>query len=144
MLSRFFDHFDGELARLQKTSSRLGYYLDYFVGAAAYLSLFVAMGFGFRDSELGIWAIVLGFLGAASALISMVVNLEIDKRMFDDESGEAVGYPGILGFELEDGIYLLAPITWMGWLLPFLVASGIGATIYCLWTFFSLYRLTRT
>ncbi len=45
-----------------------------------------------------------------------------------------VGYPGWAGFELEDGIYLLAPVTWLGWLEPFLVAAGIGATVYLLWT----------
>ena len=48
--------------------------------------------------------------------------------------GDAVGYPGLAGFELEDGIYLLAPITWLGWLTPFLVAAGIGVAVYCLWT----------
>lgn len=143
VLSRFFDHFDGELARLQGTSSKFGYYFDYVVGAAAYLALFICIGIGFRDSDLGIWALVLGAAGASSALLSMFANLEIDKRIFSDDSGEAVGYPGFLGFELEDGIYLIAPITWIGWLMPFFVAAGIGASIYCLWTFFRLWRLVR-
>lgn len=143
VLARFLDHFDGELARQQGTLSRLGYYFDYFVGGVAHLALFVAMGFAFRNSMLGDWSLVLGFLGALSALISMVANVKIDKLMFDEDSGDAVGYPGMLGFELEDGIYLVAPITWLGWLLPFVVASGIGATVYCLWTLYSLFRLSR-
>ena len=45
-----------------------------------------------------------------------------------------MGYPGIGGFELEDGIYLIAPITWLGWLTPFFVAASIGASIYLFWT----------
>ena len=143
VLSRFFDHFDGELARLQATSSRFGYYFDYFVGGTAYLSLFVAMGFGFRASELGGWAILLGLLGATSALTSMVANIGIDKLLFEDGSGEAIGYPGLFGFELEDGIYLLALIAWLGWLLPFFVAASICAVIYGVWTILRLLRLRR-
>ncbi len=69
-------------------------------------------------------------------MASMFLNLEIDKH----GDGEAVGYPGIAGFELEDGIYLLAPITWAGFLMPFFVAAGTGAVIYCLWTLVTLLR----
>ncbi len=32
------------------------------------------------------------------------------------------------------GGWALAPVTWLGWLEPFLVAAGIGATVYLLWT----------
>ncbi len=53
--------------------------------------------------------------------------------------GAAVGYPGVAGFELEDGIYLIAPATWFGWLEPFFVAAGIGAAVYCLWTAWRLF-----
>ncbi len=34
--------------------------------------------------------------------------------------------------ELADGIYLIAPVTWMGWLGPFFVLASVGAAIYCL------------
>ncbi|MDA0998869.1 MAG: hypothetical protein O2944_11785, partial [Proteobacteria bacterium] len=60
-----------------------------------------------------------------------------------DETGDAVGYPGFAGFELEDGIYLLAPVTWLGFLYPFFVAAGIGATIYCAWTCWQLLQVRR-
>jgi len=124
VLARFLDHFDGELARQKDMTSRLGYYLDY---------------------ALGPWAIVLSAAGAASAVVSMFTNLGIDKQLNLDEDAEhdAVGYPGFAGFELEDGIYLLAPITWAGFLMPFFVAAGIGAGVYCLWTCWTLLRLRR-
>ncbi|MCH7487940.1 MAG: CDP-alcohol phosphatidyltransferase family protein, partial [Proteobacteria bacterium] len=130
VLSRFLDHFDGELARQKAMTSRLGYYLDYISGGLSYAALFLCLGVGFASPPLGAWAYVLGGAGAAAAVASMFLNLEIDKR----GDGEAVGYPGFAGFELEDGIYLLAPITWAGFLLPFFVAAGIGAVLYCLWT----------
>ena len=141
VLARFFDHFDGELARAQHTSSRLGYYLDYIVGAVSYSALFVGMGIGLVDGVLGNWAVLLGVAGGSAAWISLFTNLGIDRQSFDTEAGDSVGYPQIGGFELEDGIYLLAPITWFGFIEPFFIAAGIGATIYCIWSIWTLVRL---
>ncbi len=141
VLARFLDHFDGELARQSGKTSTLGYYLDYIVGSISYAALFFCMGWGFKDSNLGYWAIILGSGGAAAAIISMFTNLGIDKQTGGDETGDAVGYPGFAGFELEDGIYLLWPVTWLGFLYPFFIAAGIGATIYCLYTCVTLIRM---
>lgn len=144
VLARFLDHFDGELARLKAQSSRLGYYLDYVAGALSYAALFAGIGWGLAGGGLGTWAYALGGAGAASALISMFLNLGIDRARTPTEGeGDAVGYPGFAGFELEDGIYLLAPITWLGFLEPFFVAAGIGAAVYCVWTLFRLLALGR-
>ncbi|MGH6660328.1 MAG: CDP-alcohol phosphatidyltransferase family protein [Rhodospirillales bacterium] len=143
VLARFMDHFDGELARQKGMTSRLGYYLDYLSGALSYGALFICIGIGLRESALGPWAITLGLVGAASAILSMVVNLDIDKYLKADAGKDAVGYPGFAGFELEDGIYLLALITWLGFLIPFFVLAGIGSAVYCLWTCWSLFRLKR-
>ncbi|MEQ8195781.1 MAG: CDP-alcohol phosphatidyltransferase family protein [Rhodospirillales bacterium] len=144
VLARFLDHFDGELARQKGTSSKFGYYLDYIAGALSYGAFFLCAGIGLRDSPLGPWALALGIAGLLSAVLSMFVNLYIDKFHDGAESGEAVGYPGVAGFELEDGIYLIAPITWLGYLEPFFVAVGIGATVYLLWSVWCLGRLRRT
>ena len=141
VLARFWDHFDGELARLQGTSSSFGYYFDYAVGGVSYAALFVGLGIGHLDSALGNWALLLGGAGAASALISLFSNIGIDQRTENLSEGETVGYPGFAGFELEDGIYLIAPIAWFGFLMPFFVAAGIGASIYCLWTVWNYVRL---
>ena len=143
VLARFLDHFDGELARQKGMTSRLGYYLDYISGALSYGALFLCLGIGFYSSPLGGWAMVLGLSGTASAVISMFTNLSLDKHLdLKEEDGhDSVGYPGSAGFELEDGIYLIAPITWAGYLMPFFVAAGIGAAIYCLWTCWTLLRV---
>jgi phosphatidylglycerophosphate synthase len=143
VLARFMDHFDGELARQKGMTSRLGYYLDYLSGAASYGALFVCIGVGLRESALGPSAIALGLIGTAAALLSMVLNLGIDRHLKADAQKDAVGYPGFAGFELEDGIYLLAPITWLGWLPPFFVLAALGSVVYCLWTGWRLFRLRR-
>ena len=138
VLARFLDHFDGELARLTAKSSSFGYYFDYAAGALSYAALFLGIGIG-QFALLGWWAVALGTAGAASALVSLATNLALDRRQAEAEAPVAGGYPGLRGFELEDGIYLLAPITWFGGLPYFFTAAGIGATIYCAWTFWSLY-----
>ncbi len=148
VLARFLDHFDGELARLTGTSSRFGYHYDYIAGALSYTALFLGLGIGLRGAshwgwDLGDWPIVLGLAGAAAALISVFLNLRIDREQGGEEDGKAVGYPGIAGFELEDGIYLIVPATWLGLIAPFFVLAGLGATIYCLWTLLTLRRLRR-
>ena len=141
VLARFFDHFDGELAREQGSSSRFGYYFDYVSGGVSYAVLFVGLGIGYKDSELGFWAIILAGAGSLAAIISLFSNLGIDKRTDDLADGDSIGYPAFAGIELEDGIYLLAPVTWFGYLTPFFIASGIGAIIYCLWTIWTYFRL---
>ena len=98
------------------------------------------MGIGLAGDALGAWALALGAAGFASAILSLFLNLDLDKAKGLAE-GDAVGYPGMAGFKLEDGIYLIAPITWLGWLEPFFVLCGIGATVYCLWTAWSLAKL---
>ena len=139
VLARFIDHFDGELARLTGSSSRFGYYFDYVAGALSYAALFASIGIGLAATTLGAWALALGAVGTASALISLFLNLRLDNELALND-GETVGYPGFAGFELEDGIYLIAPVTWLGWLTPFFVAAGIGASLYCLWTLWALLR----
>ncbi|MGY8991794.1 MAG: CDP-alcohol phosphatidyltransferase family protein [Rhodospirillales bacterium] len=147
--ARFLDHCDGELARQKGTTSKLGYYLDYIVGALSYGTLFACIGIGLRSTEMKGWhlgdlPLLLGFAGMLSAIASMFVNIGIDQYQGRDESGDAIGYPGIAGFELEDGIYLIAPITWFGFLAPFFVLTSIGAAVYLLWSLWCFFRLRRT
>ena len=140
-LARFLDHFDGELARLKGQSSRFGYYFDYLAGGLSYAALFLGIGLGLQHGWLGGWSVVLGGAGAVSALLAVVLNLRLDKALRVDAAGGAVGYPAYAGVELEDGIYLIAPVTWLGWLDPFFVAAGVGATAYLLWTLARVLRL---
>lgn len=143
-LARFLDHFDGELARQSGRTSKLGYYLDYVVGGLSYAALFFCMGWGFKETNLGWWSVAIGCGGAGAALISLFTNMGIDKQSGGAETGDAVGYPGFAGFELEDGIYLIWPVAWLGYLYPFFIAAGIGATVYCLWTCVTLIRMRAT
>ncbi|MDA0703756.1 MAG: CDP-alcohol phosphatidyltransferase family protein [Proteobacteria bacterium] len=143
VVARFLDHCDGELARQTNQTSRLGYYLDYFAGMVSYAALFLCIGFGLRNGPLGEWSVAIGGIASAVAIGAFFVNLRIDHAQGGDTTGEAVGYPGFAGFELEDGIYLIAPITWLGWVDWFFAAAGAGAVAHMAWTFFTLVKARR-
>ncbi len=134
VFARFLDHFDGELARQKGTTSRFGYHFDYFTGASSYAAFFLCMGLGLSHGPLGGWATILGLAASACAVIALFLNLGRDRLLDSADASDTVGYPAYAGFELEDGIYLLAPITWLGFLLPFFVAASIGAVIYVIWS----------
>ena len=146
VLARFFDHVDGELARQKNMTSKLGYYLDYVTGGISYAALFICLGIGFQNGHLGPWSMWLGIVGGISALVCVFLNLNIDNKneAIKPEDGESIGYPQLFRFELEDGIYLIAPITWLGWLEEFYIVSGFGALVYFLWTFLISIRLSKS
>ncbi len=139
VLARFLDHFDGELARLTGNSSKFGYYFDYVAGGLSYVALFAGIGVGLSSGALGNWSLLLGAGGAIVAIGSLFLNMELD-RQAGLTDGDSIGYPGLAGFELEDGIYLIAPITWAGFLAPFFVTAGLGAICYGLWTGYRVVR----
>lgn len=140
VLARVLDHFDGELARYTETYSRFGYYFDYFTGMVSYAALFAALALHVSQGWLGDWAWLIGGVTVLAAALSAPLNVMIDQEK-GSGYGVAVGYPGIAGFELEDGIYLIAPVAWLGLLSPFFVLVGIGATLYAFWTLWCLVRL---
>ncbi len=136
VLARFLDHVDGELARETGRTSRLGYWLDYLAGGASYGALFACMALGLSHGALGAWAFALGAVAAAGAVLTMWVNVSIDRA----RGGGTVRYPSAAGFELEDGIYLLAPVTWAGLLAPFFVLACIGVVAYLAYSLLCLRR----
>ncbi len=142
VLARFLDQVDGRLAAVTDRRTTFGYYFDYVTGVLSYTALFACIGIGLAGSALGTWAYVAGGAGAASAIVAAFLNVRLD-RQSELGDNESVGYPALGGFALEDGIFLIAPITWLGWLTPFFVLAATGAVIYCLWTLTRLLNAYR-
>lgn len=130
VLARFLDHADGELARLTGRTSRFGYYYDFAVGALSSAALFIGIGFGLSGGVLGVWSSVAGIVAGSCAFVAMALGFGVEARQSPNAGGY---YPAFGGFELEDGIYLVAPLTWLGALLPFFVLAGLGQVVFCLW-----------
>ena len=134
MLGRFLDHFDGELARQSGKTSRFGYVYAYVAGCLSYSALFLALGVGMRDGLIGPWSIALGALSAPIILATTLLAL----RLADE--GDDEDYPIFAGFELEDGIYLIGPIVWLGWIEPFFLLGSIGVILFGIWTGYRFLR----
>ena len=96
-----------------------------------------AIGVGLRGSVLGHAAIALGLLSGASLYICGVWSEALERR----QGPGTKAYAGAFGFDPDDLLYLLAPMAWLGWLLPILVGASIGATAMMLLTGWRLRRL---
>lgn len=129
MLAVFSDHMDGELARMTGKTSSFGHDYDYIVGGLNYTSLFIGIGLGLRESA-GNWAVMLGLLAG----LSNPVILYLRMKMEQDHGPEAVEHPARAGFEIEDFIYLIGPITWLAGSLWFFIPYAIGNIGYLCWT----------
>ena len=131
MLAVFTDHTDGELARQSGKTSPLGHKLDFIVGGLNYTLLFCGIG-------IGQWHGRLGAAGLSNPFI-LRLRLRLDKRW----GKEAWKHPYFSGFELEDFIYLIGPITWTLGLLYFFVPFGLGTLGYLVWTIIEYRRWVR-
>jgi phosphatidylglycerophosphate synthase len=129
VLSAILDHVDGELARLTGTGSAAGQTFDRIADLLVRFALFAGMGVGLRHSPLGLTAVGLG-LAAGVAFVAIFALRGATARL---RGWDAVAQPKAAGFDLEDVLYAIAPVTWAGWILPFVVAAGIGAPLFALW-----------
>lgn len=129
-LSAFLDHADGELARATGQTSEFGHAYDRAADLIVKISLFTGMGFGLRGGALGHWSALLGLIAGVSLVAIFLLRNQLVRR----RGKGALTQPGAGGFEIEDILYAVAPITWVGWLQPFLIAAAIGAPLFALWT----------
>jgi phosphatidylglycerophosphate synthase len=139
MVAAFTDHVDGELARMTERTSRFGHYYDHFGTAMSYVVMFLGVGAGLRGGPLGDWTVLLGFLAGASVATIFSVRLGMEQA-----HGKTITrQPIFAGFEPEDTLYVVGPVTWAGALQPFLVAAGIGAPLFLLWVLGQWLRARR-
>lgn len=135
VLSAFLDRADGELARVTGKGSPWGHRYDAVCDILVTTGFFVGASIGLRDSFLGPWALPLGLAGGLGVFAAQMLAEVIDQA--GQETGE-VTYPGIAGFDFDDLLYLFAGIVWLGWTLPFIAASSVGAPVFALLTYYRL------
>jgi phosphatidylglycerophosphate synthase len=121
LLSCLLDRADGELARLGGLSSPGGHLYDYYCDVIVNGVVFAAIGWGLRNGSLGLWAPILGVLAGAAVALASVLSEGLENAGAID--GKA--YAGILGFDFDDALYLLAPIAWLGGLPLILIGAAI-------------------
>ena len=137
LLSAFLDRADGELARVGNMMSARGHAYDYASDALINALIFLAVGVGARNGWLGSAAIPLGVLACGSMGVCWIVGEAYQKL---EGSGQKA-YAGRWGFDLDDGLYLLAPFLWLGWMSYILVAASITTSVMALVILVRLSRL---
>lgn len=138
LLSAFLDRADGELARVGNMASAEGQAWDYQVDIIVNPCFFVGIGVGLRHSFLGLYAIPLGIIAGGSVFLGAYWSKALERR----QGGESKAYGGAFGFDLDDLLYLLAPMAWLGWTMPILIGTAIGGTMMALLTLWRLRRLS--
>lgn len=139
LLSAFLDRADGELARVGNMATPEGRAWDYQVDNIVNPVFFAAIGLGLRHSVLGVWAIPLGLIAGLSLFFCGYWSEALEQR----QGLEVKAYSGAFGFDLDDLLYLFAPLAWLDWLMPILVGAAIGATAMAVLTGVRLWRLAR-
>ncbi|MFO1436036.1 MAG: CDP-alcohol phosphatidyltransferase family protein [Gammaproteobacteria bacterium] len=140
VLAVFTDHTDGELARQSGKTSPLGHKLDFIVGGLNYTLLFCGIGIGQLSGELGVPGLLLGLAAGLSNPFILYLRLKLDERW----GKKAWAHPAAAGFELEDFIYLIGPITWILGLKYFFVPYALGTLGYLFWTIIEYRRWVRS
>jgi phosphatidylglycerophosphate synthase len=129
LAARLIDCVDGELARIQGSSSKFGAYFDLVTGTLTYLSLFAGLGaWSYLNADPGYVTILL-----AVVLAAVVVNallLLVRQWLLHDDSEE---FPTIGAINLEDGAYLIPVAIWFGFPYETFAAVTIGAAIFVCW-----------
>lgn len=123
LVSAFLDRADGELARVGDMMSEAGHSYDYMADVIVNSLLFVCAGVGVRHGWLGNWGPVLGLLATVAMLVCWVAGHAYERL----EGSGAKVYAGRWGFDADDGLYLVAPLIWLG-LMSFVVAGAAAAT----------------
>jgi phosphatidylglycerophosphate synthase len=137
VLAAWLDHFDGELARLTGRTSEFGHYFDHIAALVNYCALFVGIGIGIEDSWLGAWATPAGVVAGLAVAAIFATRLWVELR----DGRDAIRQTVRGGFEVEDTLYAVGPITWLGFLEPFLAAAAIGAPIFLMWVVYDAFML---
>ena len=139
VISAFFDHADGELARISGNKTRFGHYYDLVSDAVADILLFIGIGIGLMGSNLGTGALFMGIFAGVSVAATFQLRLLIGSMTGQRQ----VQQPNIGWLEIEDVFYLLPLVTFFELLYPFLVVAAVGAPLFAAWTLLEYLRLKR-
>jgi phosphatidylglycerophosphate synthase len=130
VVSCVLDRADGELARMGDLRSDSGKVLDFYSDMILDSFWFLGAGVGLRHSSLGQIAAPLGVLCCGSMLLVMWSSELLERR--SAPGVKAFDFKGIKRFHPDDMLFLLAPFTWLGWLVPILLASSVCTPLFAI------------
>ena len=129
VLSNFLDHADGELARLKNQMSSRGHIYDLISDALVNILLFLGMGIGLMQTNLGVYACIMGIISGTTVAAIFYMRNDIEKNIGKKNARQ----PHKSGVEAEDILYVLPIITYFQLDYNFIFAASIGAPIFCIY-----------
>ncbi len=126
VISNFLDHADGELARLKNEMSLKGHAYDLISDALVNIFLFLGIGIGLMQTNLGVYACVMGIIAGLSVAGIFYMRNYIEMNMGKQNARQ----PHKSGFEAEDILYLLPIISYFRLDYYFIFAATLGAPIF--------------
>ena len=132
-----FDHVDGEVARKLNKTSTLGHYLDHIGVCSSYIFLFIGLGI-YSDKNFNI-GLTYACVSAICVFLIMTIRFYLERL----KGGKAIEQKNILGFEHEDLIYMIIPVTFFNKIDVFLFYSFIGTPIFLIITIFIFFYKTK-
>ena len=132
-----FDHVDGEVARKLNKRSIFGHYLDHIGVCITYIVLFIGLGF-YADKNFNL-GLNYGYVSALCIFLIMTIRFYLERI----KGGEAIEQRNILGFEHEDVIYIVIPVTFLNKIDIFLFYSFIGTPIFLAITILIFFYKTK-
>ena len=133
------DHIDGSLARLTKRTSNFGHHFDNVAAGVTYTAMFVGAGIGLSKGWMGGWAVAAGIIAGLSVTAIFLGRVVVEQKA----GSAAIRQPSFAGFEIEDILYIVGPITWVGLLGEFILAAAIGAPLFLTWVVIDALRKLR-
>ena len=138
IFAKFLDHVDGQLARELKKETKFGWYYDSFVDTLTYILMFVGISAGIPPGtfEIKFFTIVeldLQDYLLFSAIIASILNTLLGIVHKYKTSKDFYGFPETDQVALEDGVYLIGPITWIGFINFFFLISSIGSVVFVIY-----------
>lgn len=137
IVSTLLDRADGELARLSGRVSAAGHRYDLWCDLASNALAFIGIGIGAAHGSLGVLAIILGVV--AGVLIAAIFLVVFGLHDHGSTPQAAFGAPS--RFDLDDGLFLLAPVVWLEWREPLLVTAACGAPLFLVYALIRYRRI---
>jgi archaetidylinositol phosphate synthase len=120
VLSVLLDRADGELARLTNTMSSGGHQYDLIADAICNALILIGLGVGLRESVIGDWAILYGFVAGVSIAAILWIVIKIEAL----DGQRTAELPSFGGFDVDDLILLIPVGIWLGWSESILLAAA--------------------
>lgn len=140
VIAVWMDHVDGELARTIGKTSEFGHYFDHAAAMTNYVAMFLGAGIGLQGGDLGEWPIYLGIAAGVGVASIMTLRMYAETKVGRASMKQTVR----AGFEIEDTLYVTAPLTWIGILEEFILMAGIGAPVFLMFVIWDFVRKSRS